>query len=793
MKKILPILFIINIFSGFILAQAPENISTHQEHIKTYGPVEKLAGKFDINGKDIIPIQSSQAKALSKIVFGFLPDWEYNSGAHNNMHYELLTHLAVFNFLANSEGKITNPSGWPWTDVINAAHSNGTKVIMAITNFGGTESAMDVVKGIMDNTTVKTTFFNNIKSLINSYQLDGVNIDFEALSSDYRGAKLNNFMKELTTFIHTELPGKEVSFDGPAVNWGGWDLDGLTQSVDHVFIMAYDYHGSFSDNTGAVAPLTHPSGGISLTKTLSNDYSVPKSKTPEKLILGVPYYGKHWKTATSTAGSSITSYVGSTFYKDDISNAATKGGYIWDNNSQTPWYKWNSGGWHQIWSDNETSLGKKYDLSLTENLGGIGIWALNYDGNRSELWNLISTKFGGATTPIPGVPMSAAAISKDATGIQLKFEAGNHATSYLIYQSTDNINYTMVKEDTGTTIDIDGLTEGEVYYYKIAAKNSAGTSGQTKATAAMPSLQTSEILIVDGVERRGNIDAITQYDLPLSSLGRTYSSAANEAIINGLVNLNDFKFVIWMLLDESTADDTLNKEEQAKIKAYIDNGGVLIISGDEIGWDLGNSDKADNEDMTFYANYLKASYEGDEPSVENHMVKDNNNNAYSFGDGSNGFWNIDYPDIIKPINGSQKSFIYDGVSTSEGVAGVSYQTANGGVEYLAFALEAVYNDNSRKNLIQYLLNKYSNLLAVDDTFIKSNIHIYPNPTGGILKISNPNQLDLQKVEIYNLYGQRLKVSQNQNSIDISHLNSGIYMIKIEDKNGKQGTYKVLKN
>jgi spore germination protein YaaH len=281
-----------------------------------------------------------------------------------------------------------------------------------------------------------------------------VNIDFEAMNSADRGNLLNNFMHDLTTFIHTELPGKEVSFDGPAVNWSGWNLDGLAQSVDYIFIMAYDYYGSWSDNTGPVAPLTDPNGGHCVQRSLNSTYNGPLVKYPQKLILGVPYYGKHWKTATGNAGSAVTSYVGSTFYRKAVIEAETYGGFIWDNASQTPWYKWQSGGWHQVWNDNEKSLGKKYDYALTENIGGVGIWALNYDGTRTELWNLINTKFAGAVTPIPGRPKSPVALSKDTSTITLKFKPGNYADGYRVYQSSDNNQYTMVIETADTVTDI---------------------------------------------------------------------------------------------------------------------------------------------------------------------------------------------------------------------------------------------------------------------------------------------------------------------------------------------------
>jgi spore germination protein YaaH len=304
------------------------------------------------------------------------------------LEFDLLTHIAVFDFSVSTSGAITNPSGWPWTDVINTAHNNGTKVIMTVTNFNASE-----IHQIITNNTVKNTLFNNLKTVISTYALDGVNIDFEGLNVSDRGTNINTFMAELTNFIHTELPGKEVSFDGPAVNWSGWNLDVLTQNVDYLIIMAYDYNGSWSNNTGAVAPLIHPSNGISVTKSLNVDYNVPKSKYPEKLILGVPYYGKQWTTSTGEANASVIDYIKSTFYRDAVLEANQKGGFIWDSNSETPWYKWQSNGWNQVWQDNEQSIGKKYDLAIAENLGGIGIWALNYDGESTELWSLIQSKF----------------------------------------------------------------------------------------------------------------------------------------------------------------------------------------------------------------------------------------------------------------------------------------------------------------------------------------------------------------------------------------------------------------
>jgi hypothetical protein len=105
----------------------------------------------------------------------------------------------------------------------------------------------------------------------------------------------------------------------------------------------------------------------------------------------------------------------------------------------------------------------------------------------------------------------------------------------------------------------------------------------------------------------------------------------------------------------------------------------------------------------------------------------------------------------------------------------------------------VYDNTQRKNLIEHILQKYSSVLAVDGNFIQDNIRLFPNPTSGIIKISNPNFVKIKKVNIYNIYGQRLQSKSQNNIIDLSNLSTGVYIIKIEDENGKQGVFKVIKD
>lgn len=385
-------LFVSTMFSQEVVVKG-----AHQLQKEIFGKHINLLKHKKKNDEKIISLQNNQTNTLNKTVFGFLPYWEQSSSAHSNIQYNFLSHLACFDFLVQLDASITTPAGWPWTSEINAAHSAGTKVIMTVVNFGGLDGADAVAWELFTNSSKQTTFFENVKNLIETYSLDGVNIDFEGMTSSHRGTELNTFMSNLTNYIHAELPGKEVSFDGPAVNWGGWIIDDLVNSVDYLIVMAYDYIGANDGYTGAVAPLTHhTSWKRSVTRTIeTGTYAVPTTNNPEKLILAVPYYGRHWKTETNLAESTTISSVGSTRYRDTAAEADSYGGFNWNSDFQTSWYVWNDGtNWNQVWADNELGISKKFDLAIENNLGGVGMWALNYDGGRPELWELINTKFG---------------------------------------------------------------------------------------------------------------------------------------------------------------------------------------------------------------------------------------------------------------------------------------------------------------------------------------------------------------------------------------------------------------
>ena len=81
---------------------------------------------------------------------------------------------------------------------------------------------------------------------------------------------------------------------------------------------------------------------------------------------------------------------------------------------------------------------------------------------------------------------------------------------------------------------------------------------------------------------------------------------------------------------------------------------------------------------------------------------------------------------------------------------------------------------------------YTDTLGLEDDEL-SSLSVYPNPTEGILNISVNGDNNFTKVAVFNLLGQRVYHATfdhgNNESIDISDLNSGVYLMEITTDKG----------
>ncbi len=329
---------------------------------------------------------------LSHTVFGYLPDWKRNS-APQYFQYDLLSHIALFDFTVSTSGNISGyPAGWPndWTTMMNTAHANGVKLIMCVVEFND-----DDINAIIHDSTASYNFYENVATIIKNYNLDGVNIDFEGPKTSDRGAPMNKFMRELSDYIKTHVgPEQEISFAGPAVNWSGWDLPGLVDACDYVFIMGYAYWWNGASTTGPCAPITGSSNN--LVQTIVNQDKGYGACDKSKLILGLPYYGNKWKVSSSQrsqVGASTLESGSSAIYASTMALFNTHGKHRSSKYEDT-WTYYSSGNtWYQAWCNDAMALDAKEELVYEFGLMGTGMWALGYDENRPELWDKLRENF----------------------------------------------------------------------------------------------------------------------------------------------------------------------------------------------------------------------------------------------------------------------------------------------------------------------------------------------------------------------------------------------------------------
>ncbi|MCD6347178.1 MAG: T9SS type A sorting domain-containing protein, partial [Bacteroidales bacterium] len=264
--------------------------------------------------------------------------------------------------------------------------NHGVKVVISIEN----NSSEEFYNFLLDSHARKT-FYNQLDQITREYMLDGVNINFEHLPVPSRNTMLNDFLLEMHILLSIINPGAEVSFTGPAINAGGWDFTGLAAACDYIFIMGYDFKGGWSDHSGPSAPLT--GGYYNLTRTLKKEYEDVVATHPEKLILGIPYYGNKWLTNSREPRALVVEHARTYRYRDLIDEAQYYG-ILWDSISQTPWYIIEEDNKiYQVWFDNRESLALKYDLADTYDIKGVGIWALGYDRDYTELWDELRLRY----------------------------------------------------------------------------------------------------------------------------------------------------------------------------------------------------------------------------------------------------------------------------------------------------------------------------------------------------------------------------------------------------------------
>ena len=347
-------------------------------------------------------LPSTTGKDLSRVVYGYYPFWVADL---STIRWDALTHLAWFGVNMTSEGTIDSYHGWPDQDVVDVAHAAGVRVDVTFTLFGNSS-----IETLCTSASRRATAIDNMVSTMETGNADGISVDFEFVNSDTRQAFVT-FIQELRAELNARgHDDAEISIAGPAVDWGeAIDLDALLDAADWYFVMGYGYFWSGSSRAGPigmlrVTPEWAPFQNHSMVRTIAYYSRMIDADKRRQIIWGVPYYGREWTTASGDIGASTYDSLGAVSYSQSMNDLAGGGiEWLWDEGVAAPWYRWQQNGtWHQVHYADVASLAAKYALALDQDLGGVGMWALNYDKPYSELWDLLQDTFTELPTETEG-------------------------------------------------------------------------------------------------------------------------------------------------------------------------------------------------------------------------------------------------------------------------------------------------------------------------------------------------------------------------------------------------------
>jgi spore germination protein YaaH len=500
-----------NLALVLLIAGAPVVAITH--------PVAAMATRSASSA--VMPLTLSSNRPQRE-VFGFV-----NAGNLGNAsvgfpswNLSLLTTVAYFALHVNSgDGHLVDyDTGWKifhsqtMTNFVNAAHANGVRVIVSLNLHDfGTSSTSQVCQGLT-STSAQYTITQAVAEVAAAH-IDGINMDYEATNTTCAdGATSRDEMTAMVKNLRAAMPNGYLAIDtyaGSAEdNLEFFDITGLQPYVDSFFVMAYD--SDFSNYSevplscsaycfNPVSPLN--TYRFNATKSMAQYMALVPAK---KIILGQPYYGRkacvpqpdiahqyldlHQYQATppnfvtmtylDAVGVATDPAVSGLHTHRDPGDGVTE----WDT-----WWSIDFGCWREQYWDDVTSLSAKYNLVNTDNLGGVGLFTLDYGGGSPELWSALSTYFSCPVT-------LTLAASQTTTEFSVGLSAGSCSVAYYEvqqYDSTSNQGWFDVGPVAGgaSAVVVEGFA-GHTYQFRARAHSNGGVvsswAGASTTLSASP-------------------------------------------------------------------------------------------------------------------------------------------------------------------------------------------------------------------------------------------------------------------------------------------------------------------
>ena len=278
-----------------------------------------------------------------------------------------------FHLVKSGEGKLYANVGDKGNTYIKWAKQNDYKVWGMVSN----NSYKDTTSQILNSYQLRTNLINNIVYAATTYNLDGVNIDFENLKKEDKDV-FSRFVIELKPKL--KEAGKVLSVDTTALDGGDdwsecYDRNLIGNVADYIVFMAYDQYGSNSKKAGTTA-------GYNWIETNLKKLIDREEVKSEKIILGIPFYTRLWQEKNGKLLSKVVDMNGiQKVLPQNIQkvwNEELKQNYVEYTQSNTT---------YKMWIEDEESIKAKLELVRQYKLAGVAAW--EKDREIKTIWKII--------------------------------------------------------------------------------------------------------------------------------------------------------------------------------------------------------------------------------------------------------------------------------------------------------------------------------------------------------------------------------------------------------------------
>lgn len=325
--------------------------------------------------------------------------WDENF-TPSSINASLCSHIIYAFAFIDSNNNLTGCSGddtCQQTLNLRKDHPN-LKVLLSVP---GGSAGMQQASPMLQTSTTRSYFIKSCISFLRSYRFDGIDIDFEFPGEISTGSQpgdkqlFSTFLQEFRAAIKVESKssGKPALLLTAAVSSLLYDIEqayeipNITQSVDWLNVMNYEYHGSWYTFTGLNTPLYARTGDDDMTLNINwtshyyRSWGVPK----EKLVIGLAFYGNCFlltdpsQTGVGAPNSGVCN--DQNYYQicGLLNNGATR---VYSKQQQAP-YLYINNQW--MGYDDTESLKAKVKYITSHNFGGWMVWMIALDDYTGQM------------------------------------------------------------------------------------------------------------------------------------------------------------------------------------------------------------------------------------------------------------------------------------------------------------------------------------------------------------------------------------------------------------------------